>query len=388
MQALSTTKAHAPRRSPGPLILGLTALFLGPASAQDSKAPAIESPAAGGQPWLTFPDDPLGRLWASVGAETVPRVEPLAATGGDRWAGWADALGRLDSSPEEHRGALVDLSRFALDDHRAQDAFAWIVRLGAGDPEGLAGSIPTLFPGVGPDVALGPGGRPLPMAEGAVLRPQLPPRSKVARVGSIENRRAEARGLKIGDAVFDMLLKVDGSGVVCDLTHVSGGTAKFKLYLPAPEGFRLKSAYVNWEMQQLPGGADPKVFDWRAMPLTIELAPSEESFTVFARLTRLQVPFPTPPAAGQALPRATAEYGLVLVISDQPTPEPWSAVAGAWSRALGLPVVVQVVGDDLEAARAGGASAPTAIRVDRAPDPIALRRLVTSAIEARIRDSN
>ncbi|MEM9383332.1 MAG: hypothetical protein AAGB93_25545, partial [Planctomycetota bacterium] len=260
-----------------------------------------------------------------------------------------------------------------------------------GDAEGLAAAVPRLFPGIDAAVALGPGGRPPGLPDGATLRPCLPPRSSAAQPGSIEVRRATARELRVGDATFDMLLKVDGSGVVCDLENVRGGPAKLQLFVPAPAGFRIKSAYLDWQQQRLPEGEDPETFDWSRVPLEIDLAPGEESFTVFARLDRLVRPFPTPPSPDAALPRATQERGFVLVLGEpgpaDPPIEEWKGVASAWSRALGLPVDVLVAADDLEAARAGGASAPVAIRLDRAPDPTALRRLVTSAIEARLRGS-
>ncbi|MEM1447817.1 MAG: hypothetical protein AAF726_02690 [Planctomycetota bacterium] len=341
--------------------------------------------------WLLLPDDPLGRLWASVGPETEPAPEPAPAAA-DRtvWEEWALQLERVRSEDRAVRQAGIRrLVQIARADGRIEDAYAWVVALGAGDAAGLASIVPRMFPGIDPRVPLGPGGRPQGLADGAVLRPCLPPRSSAARPGTIEVRRATARGLRIGDTTFDMLLKVDGSGVVCDLDHVSGGPVKLRLALPAPEGFRLKSAYLDWDQLTLPEGEDAASYDWAGVPLEIDLVPSEDSFTVFARLDRRTQPFPTPPAAGATLPRATRDEGFVLVLREPdegavPVNE-WKGVAAAWSRALGLPVEVRVVADDAEAARVGGASAPVAIRLDRAPDPIALRRLVTSAIETRLR---
>lgn len=367
-----------------PLALVALALAAGtPLLAQDDDPASAE----GDQPWLVLPDDPLGRLWASVGPETRPYVPELTA-GADPWSDWAKALKAGEG--DARRDAALRLARIAQDDGRIEDAYAWIVGLGADEPEALAGAVPRLFPGIAPDVELASGGRPPALPNGAVLTPQLPPRSSAAQRGSVEVREATARRLTIGDATFDMRLKVDGSGVVCDFTHVAGGRGVFLVQLPAPEGFRLRSAYVDWEIQELPEGEDAEVYDWSTTTLPVRLDPDPEvdatEMTLFARVERRTTAFPTPPNAAGPLPKSVADSGLLMVLPDDERPADWEPVRGGWSAALGVEVRLVDADRFRELSTTGGPPLATAIRLDRAPDPQAVRRLVTSAIEARIRD--
>ncbi|MEM9803437.1 MAG: hypothetical protein AAGA20_24175, partial [Planctomycetota bacterium] len=258
-----------------------------------ASALAVAAASVDDGPWLELPDDPLGRLWASVGRATEPWSPPDADSDG-LWMRWSRALAALDE-PAERRGALHDLAEIALQDGRIEDAYRWVLAFGADDPEALAGAVPRLFPGVDAGVHLGPGGRAAGLSDGATLRPQLPPRSSDALPDAIDPRRATARGLVVGEATIDMELRVDGSGIVCELAHASGGAAELELYLPAPDGFRLSSAYIDWEIQDPPEGSDPETIDWRDVPLRLVLEPREDPLTVFARIRRAPFRFPTPP---------------------------------------------------------------------------------------------
>ncbi|MDG1983222.1 MAG: hypothetical protein P8M11_01510 [Planctomycetota bacterium] len=350
--------------------------------------PAAPTPASQDAPrgWLDLPEDPLGRLWASVGAGTAPWRSDQAP--GDlkasdtAWAEWRRAMTET-RVPERRREALSVLLKLAANDGRMEDAYGWIRAFGADDAPALAGSIPLLFPGLAPTAALGGGGRPGPLAEGALLRPQLPPRSRAALPGSIETRRVTARGLQVGGTTFDLMLKVDGSGVIAEFTHVAGGPAELRVALPAPEGFRLKSVYVDWELQDPGEEIAPGDVDWSGTPLLVRVVPAEDPISLFARLDRRETPLPTAPAPGAPLPETITNSGLLLVVPEEEQGPRWGAMASAFAEVLGVPVRV---GAPQETRGAGGGQTPTALRFDLAADPEALRRRVTHAIEARFQE--
>jgi hypothetical protein len=364
----------APRHLLAGLSLGLT-LLISDAAAQDTP-----------RGWLDLPEDPLGRLWASVGAETTPwraqSPQGELATSKEAWEDWRRAMGAAQV-PERRREALSTLLGLAARDGRMDDAYGWIGAFGAGDAPALAGSIPYLFPGLDPQTKLGGGGRPLALEEGALLRPQLPPRSPAAVPGSIENRRVTARGLRIGATTFDLMLKVDGSGVIAEVTHVAGDPTDLRVALPAPAGYRLKSVYVDWELQEPGDGESPEEVDWAGTPLTVRVAPSEDPISLFARLDRRDLPTPTPPASAGPLPGPLASRGLLLVVPVAEQGPRWTAMARAFAEVLAVPVRV---GSPEEVLRATGSPLPTAVRFDLVGDPEALRRRVTHAIEARFRE--
>jgi len=367
------------RSAPRPL---LAVLSLGLAALVSPAAPAQETPRG----WLDLPEDPLGRLWASVGAETTPwkagGVQGDLSDSEGAWENWRQALSGTQV-PERRREALSTLLGLAASDGRMDDAYGWIGAFGAGDAPALAGSIPYLFPGLDPTMELGGGGRPAPLSEGALLRPQFPPRSAAAVPGSIENRRVTARGLRVGSTTFDLMLKVDGSGVIAELTHVAGDPAEVRVALPAPAGYRLKSVYVDWELQELEEGTDPDKADWAGAPLTVRVAPAEDPISLFARLDRVDLPTPTPPSSAGPLPGPIAGRGLLLVVSPEEQGPRWDAMARAFADVLAVPVRV---GSPEEVLRSAGAPLPTAVRFDLVRDPEALRRQVTHAIEARFRE--
>ncbi len=360
------------------LTLGLGLSTSGLATA----APAQDTPRG----WLDLPEDPLGRLWASVGAETAPwrstHVAGALATEEAAWEDWRRAMKQVSAS-ETRREAVSVLLGLATRDGRMEDAYGWIGAFGAGDAQALAGSIPYLFPGLDPEAQLGGGGRPAPLTEGALLRPQLPPRSAAALIGSIENRRITARGLRAGGTTFDMMLKVDGSGVIAELTHVTGDPITIRVALPAPAGYRLKSVYVDWELQEPGEGIEAAQVDWAGTPLTVHVAPSEDPISLFARLERRDLALPTAPSARAPLPGSITGRGLLLVVPEEEQGPRWTAMARAFADVLGVPARV---GSPAEVLREGAAPLPTALRFDLAADPEALRRRVTHAIEVRLRE--
>lgn len=368
------------RSAPRHLLAGLSLALL--FAAAGPAAPAQDT-ARG---WLDLPEDPLGRLWASVGADTTPWRANAAhgdlSASEDAWEEWRGAMATA-RTPERRREALSTLLGLAARDGRMDDAYGWIGAFGAGDAPALAGSIPYLFPGLDPTVQLGGGGRPMALKEGALLRPQLPPRSRAAVPGSIENRRVTARGLRVGGTTFDLMLKVDGSGVIAELTHVAGEPAELRVALPAPAGYRLKSVYVDWELQEPEDGADPDKVDWAGTPLNVRIAPSEDPISLFARLDRRDLPTPTPPPGASPLPGPIAGRGLLLVVPTEEQGPRWEAMAQAFADVLAVPVRV---GSPEEVLSTAGSPLPTAVRFDLVGDPEALRRQVTHAIEVRFRE--
>lgn len=368
----------APRRLLAALPLCL-ALLTPPAAA----GPQVQETPRG---WLDLPEDPLGRLWASVGSETSPwktaGEQGDLSTSESAWEDWRSAISGTQV-PERRRAALSTLHGLAANDGRMEDAYGWISEFGAGDASALAGSIPYLFPGVDPATVLGGGGQPAALPAGALLRPQLPPRSGAAVPGTIENRRVTARGLRVGEATLDLMLKVDGSGVIAELTHVAGDPVDLAVALPAPAGYRLKSVYVDWELQEPGEGTDPEEVDWAGTPLTVRVVPSEDPISLFARLDRRDLPTPTPPSSAAPLPGPIVGRGLLLVVPTTEQGPRWSAMARAFADVLDVSVRV---GSPEEVLLAAGGPLPTAIRFDLAADPEALRRRVTHAIEARFRD--
>ena len=374
MRLRPSHRSNRPRLRPAAALAAL--VTLAPVASAIGQDPARD--------WLEFPEGPMGRLWASVGAETTP-WRPAVSSGDlgtdpHAWARWARAVDALDD-PAGRRGAVEALAGLAARDGRVEDAYRWIAAFGAGDPEALAGSVPHLFPGFPMETVLGPGGRPAPLDEGVLLRPQLPPRSAAAVPGSIETRRATARRLVVGAATFDLMLKVDGSGVIAELTHVAGEAAELRVALPAPAGFRLKSVYVDWELQSPDEGTDPAEVDWAGIPLPVRVPPGDEPVSLFARLDRRDVPLPTAPAPTAPLPASLEAEGFLLVLADGERTARWDAMAGSLQSALGVPV--RVAAPPLLRSRPKG-PVPTALRFDLAPDPEALRRRITGAVEARL----
>lgn len=366
---------------------GSAAQVEGPARAREPQDP-VTTPVA--SDWLELPDDPLGRLWASVGPGTSPWAyvgsskAVLDSGPGTPWPAWADAVRASESGDEDvAREARARLLRFACRDGRPRDAFEWLETFGAGDPEAIAGTLPYLFPGVPFDTELEDSGRPPTLYPGVHLRPLCPPSSEDDPGHYIAWREAIASGITIDETTFDLKLKIDGSGVVLDFENVRGGTANAFVTLPVPSGWRMKSVFVDWSKRELPGGADPDSFDWSSMPIEIRLEPRDSTFSIFGRVAPLDVNLPSGPAAGASLPDEIDEAGITLLTlpSDD---RPWDAIAKAWSRVLEIHVEANELAADQRPAPVSNEL--VGIRIDlRRPSAELLRRSLTSIIEGRIR---
>ena len=386
----------------GVLGLGLSLLCAVPVFAQEDSAP---------KPWMEMPDDPIGRLWASVGESTKPwrpDADPHGAQGDSplTWERWAEALGAITPLPgtplaapltepaarDARRAATAFLMRFAVEDQRGEDAFRWLAGLGADDPEALCGLLPLLFPGVPASTALLPGGRIPPLPSGVMLRPQLPPMPRAVEERRL-SRRAECRGLVIGESTVDLIMKVDGSGVVAEFVHRGGPAVTLVVQLPRPDGMRLKQLYVDYDLQEPPKGADPESFDWATTPVEFTIQPQAtgedspgyaESFSIYARLDFLRGKIPLTPTG--ELPWAMVHGGLVLVVGDEAEGEAqgqaWSEMAAAWGSASGLPILLS------DAPPPADSLLGTTIRFDERPDPVFLARQITGAIEERRRQDH
>lgn len=359
---------------------------LGPVGQEDDAADDTPEEGAAAASWLVFPDDPLGRPWASVASTTAPwdyLTSPASEAPdaeGEPWVTWAADVGTVGSGDDTpgRRKALARLCRFAARDGRADDAYRWAAALGAGDPEGLAGVVPYLFPGLPFGTPLEAGGRPGVLPPSITLRPLLPPATKRLPFGQIQWREARANGLKVGGVSFDLMVKVDGSGVVAEFMELKGERTTIDIVLPAPAGYRLKSLYIDWDKVPLPEDADPETIDWSTEAVRVTLDPESENYSVFARLAPVKPELPTPPAAG--LPATLLEAGLTLRAAEDAPPE-LEHIAAAWGAAVGVEARVE-----RGAAKSAGPGIRGAvIDLERSAAPERLIRAVTSAIESRVR---
>ncbi|MEL6431356.1 MAG: hypothetical protein AAFR54_19445, partial [Planctomycetota bacterium] len=312
------------------------------------------------------------------------------------------SLGEGDPKPDQVRRLRRELALLAAEDRRGADAYAWLGALGPGDPEAVAGVMPYLFPGVHPAVALGPGGRPSGLGSGARFAPLLPPGTAEEEAQGIFWREAFARGLTVDDTTFDLRLKLDGSGVLVEFENVVGPAVEVSVVLPAPDGFRLKSLYRDWELEDLPEGESEDSVDWAGVPIALTVKAGDLDPSVFARMARTRSRMPGAP--GAALPAVLAEQGFELRVPasiarpgadalsetpdepDEPEePDEWDWIRQAFQRASGVRCALTRVEDPAAPPSVSGALAPYRIDFTRADDPVALRRRITSALEARVR---
>ena len=280
-----------------------------PGSPFSPGAPARQD--AANRPAVELPDGDAARAWAGVGADTVPAPLPdgLAAldaadawTRPATWERWGELVaaeaGAREADPERRAGLFL----LALRHGRTRDAWAHFARLG-GSPEWTARMLALALPGVPAGTELGPGGVVRGLADGSVLRPQLPPRTGDPFAPGIEWRSASVRGVRIGEATVDVTVQIEGDGVQVDLLHVGGGPAKVAVLLPEPEGYRIHVEYNDWFRQ-----------DTLREPLLVELEPGAEEVSLFGRLRERSVQFPSDHSG--AMPFQIREGALWLALAD------------------------------------------------------------------------
>jgi hypothetical protein len=284
---------------------------------------------------LTLPDGPAAKVWAGVGPDTQPaELPPEARLGLDpwnqpaTWKRWAELVRLEEQTNDPARRA--ELCLLAKAHGRASDAWHHYQALGA-DPTWVAAVTPSLLPGVPAGSPVAPGGRAAPLPDGVLLTPFLPPTS---RRGAVEWRTATVHGLTIGEAVLDLTITVEATGVQVDLAHVSGGAAKVSVLLPEPEGFQIRVEYVDWLRRDN---------DQIRTPITVELKPGEEPRQLYGRVLEQRSHLPT--GAARKLPASLLLGGLVFEVpADDPQRADLARIAGVIGELLQVETRVDTPG--------------------------------------------
>lgn len=248
-------------------------------------------------------------LAADLGA--AGRAPGLAAGALDDPATWKAWRGALERALEaDDTAARTRLALVALEQGRHVDAWRHFEHC-ASDPALLAALLPRFVPGVERGTPLAHGGRAAPLADGALLRPALPP--PLAHVPGTDPRFARRvialGGIVVGAATISLQVAVEGEGVQVELAHESGGAARVRIVIPRAEEYGVSAEYVDWLKQETLGA-----------PLEVTLAPGEEPHVLFARFEPRDPRWPTSLPAD--LPASIGEHGLVLV---GPADEPRNA---------------------------------------------------------------
>jgi hypothetical protein len=326
-------------------------------------------------PPLRLPDSPAARSFAGVGAETAPHeldeffaaapwigsAEPQPAEVWTAWAEWLAAEVGAERVDPAHRAGLTWI---ACRQQRWEDAWRHFERLG-GHPDWQAAVAPWLLPGTPPEVAAGPGGRATAIPSGTLLRPALPPAPAPERPGRLAPRTAALDGVRIGDAVCDLVLEVEAGGVTLEVFHRSGGSGLLIVDLPLPPDAEVFVDYVDWDRQEIKGA-----------PLELLIEPREEEYTIYRRFKFARTEFPATPEPG-VLPAAIERHGLDFVVAESADLEAVRAVGAACAGLLAIPVRVQ-----LEADLAGERIQGTAVHFAAGAGTSLQAARVASAVEA------
>ncbi|MFT7669688.1 MAG: hypothetical protein ACI8X5_002393 [Planctomycetota bacterium] len=288
--------------------------------------------ATAGAQSIELPESLSSRAWASVGAETVavdlaeelladePWLTAPATEMNDlRWERWGEWLRAESEAPEIDPRRRAGLVLFAAEQERWGNAWAHFERLGAA-PEWAASLLPRLLVGAPATSPTGPGGFPRGLAEGVLLKPALPPAIEDDRPGSLRPRTMKISGLRVGQAVLDMKVVLEPSGIEVDILHVSGEAVTLSILLPEPPGQEIRVEYIDWMRQ-----------DERRAPLELTLLPGEEEHTLFGRFRHRGARLPSLPQG--SLPVGFRRAGLRMEAPDDPQ---LAALARPLSQALGL----------------------------------------------------
>lgn len=276
---------------------------------------------------LELPESLAARAWAGVGPETRPvdleaelfqgepwLLDPVRADPAlvwERWGAWLAAEGSGDAIDARRRAGLAVL---AVHQGRWEDAWAHFERLGAA-PEWALAVAPLFVPGV-PVEHLATANDPTrALPDGILLRPAVPPRPADDPPTSLRPRECLVRGLRIGQAVLDLRVSIEPSGLEVDLWHLSGEACQVSVVLPEPPGQEIRVEYVDWMRQE--ALREPLVL--RIAPAELvpgEPAPARVEHNLFGRFRPRRQPTPTLPRAG--LPRSLTLGGLWFVTPDDP----------------------------------------------------------------------
>ena len=279
-------------------------------------------------PVLTLPDSQAAKVWAGIGPETVPAV--LAAPPGDwdshsTWQRWADLVQAEASAAEPGPARRAALCLLAQSHGRAAAAWGHYQALGA-EPAWVAAVPPALLPGIPRGARVEAGGRPAPLPDGVLLTPFLPPSTQEGPAGAVEWRSARSHRLRIGEAVVDLTITVEATGVQVDLTHLEGGPTSVTVLLPQPEGFEIRVEYLDWIRRE-----DE---DLRT-PIPVQLLPGEETHQLYGRILEARSELPT--GAATRLPAALVRGGLTFEVpAGDPEEAHLTEIAGVVSSLLGV----------------------------------------------------
>ncbi|MBK7876446.1 MAG: hypothetical protein IPJ77_11950 [Planctomycetes bacterium] len=336
---------------------GLTGLLLaalagvGPQATAAPTLQTLTAQAPGAAPvdleaTLEFPSGPLRDAFAALGKDVeaaLPlegfasvtnagrRVAPGLAEGalgrGATWTQWRTALLAARARSDDAR-ARATLALVALEQGRYRDANAHLARAAA-EPALLASLLPRFVPGVPAGTLLARGARPPKLADGAVLRPALPP----VPIVEGERRAVRASGIELGATRFDLLLSVEHEGVQAELKHLSGPAARVAIVLPRVEDYGVGAEYVDWDKQATIGA-----------PLAVELRPGEEPHVLFARFEPKDPAWPT--RLPDELPASVAERGVWLVLGERdPERDAYASIARELTlRELGIECGIAAAG--------------------------------------------
>jgi len=315
-----------------------------PAAVTDTASPAAPRPVADQR--VTLPESSAARAFASVASDTAPTdlaaelyaqdawlrnpASAEAATVYARWGTWLEAeAGAVTIDPRSRSGLVL----FAVHQRRFEDAWAHFGRLSAA-PEWAAAVLPQLLPGAPAEIAAAPGGVPGALPDGVLLAPAPPPPPHSDPRGSLRPRSAEVKGVRIGEALVDIRISVEPSGVQVDLEHVGGGPTTVRVLLPEPVGQEIRVEYLDWMRQ-----------DELRVPLVVGLSPDdEEEHTLWGRFQPRRVPMPALPTGEP--PRAFLRGGLFLTLKPGDELEAEAqAFASAMGKLFGVPTGVLATGE-------------------------------------------
>ncbi len=193
-----------------------------------------------------------------------------------RWAALLDAESRASTPDPVRRGELALL---ALEQARWDDAWREL-EVCAASPGWLAALLPRFLPGAPAGSPAAPGGRTGRLPDGVTLAPSLPPSTRGAPVGRVDRRAMRIDDLAIGDAVVELTVAVEAEGVQVDVTHRSGGPARFSLRIPEPDDFAIAQEYVDWYRK-----------DELRVAHSIEVKPGDPTHTFYGRFEPHSVRF-------------------------------------------------------------------------------------------------
>jgi len=307
-------------------------LVLGALSSPASAAVQEEAPST---VVVRFTDGEAARLWEEVRPTTEPAAlaletwpdwdgeawrrsgETATDPADDPWARWVATVRAEAGASEPARRASLAL--LAAAQSRQRDAWAHFAALDGAASR--ARVMPCFFPGVPADHPVLAGGRPGPLADGARLRPLLPPPDARDRLAG----ELELEDFAAGDARVTLRLSAQPDGVQIDLRHVAGGRATLVVVLPARRGWERSELHVDWERQ------DPAAAAARELALTVSADEPERTIWMRER--------PLPPGAPlvlpERLPSAFVEAGLLLVAP--PEERRAAGLRGALEELLGIP---------------------------------------------------